>query len=98
MHIAKERVLLCVDIIAEKGSASDVMIHAEEIRRIRQSLCSIYARHTGQSEETVAQSLDRDNFMSPTEAQAFGLVDEVIERRPDGSEDQQSTPAASASG
>jgi ATP-dependent Clp protease protease subunit len=58
------------------------MIHAEEIRRIRQSLCSIYARHTGQTEDTVAHSLDRDNFMSPIEARDFGLVDEVIERRP----------------
>lgn len=65
-----------------QGAASDVMIHAEEIRRQRQEICGIYANHTGKSEEEIAVALDRDNFMSPGEARSFGLIDQVITHRP----------------
>ena len=45
-------------------------------------LNQIYSRHTGRTVEEVEQALDRDTFMSPEEAKAWGLIDEVIERRP----------------
>ena len=41
----------------------------------------LYCSHSGQDEETVARALERDNFMSPEQAQAFGLIDEVVQRR-----------------
>ena len=64
-----------------QGQATDILIHAEEIIKIRQRLNEIMAFHTGQPVETIAKETERDNFMSAQESKAFGLVDEVLERR-----------------
>jgi ATP-dependent Clp protease protease subunit len=64
-----------------QGQATDILIHAEEIIKIRQRLNELMALHTGQSVETVARETERDNFMSAQQSVAFGLVDEVLERR-----------------
>lgn len=67
------------------GQASDIDIHAREILAIRERLNHILARHTGQPVERIAKDTDRDNFMSAADARDYGLVDAVLERRPDES-------------
>jgi ATP-dependent Clp protease protease subunit len=68
-----------------QGQATDIEIHAREILTLRSRLNEMLAKHTGQSLETIARDTERDNFMSADEAQAYGLVDQVLERRPDES-------------
>ncbi len=65
-----------------QGQASDIDIHAREILSVRSRLNDIMARHTGQPVERIQKDTDRDNFMSATEAQEFGLIDAVLEKRP----------------
>jgi ATP-dependent Clp protease protease subunit len=65
------------------GQAADIARHAQEVVKIKRRLNEIYAKHTGQSLETVEKALDRDTYMTADEAKAFGLVDNVLERRPD---------------
>lgn len=66
-----------------QGQAADIEIHAREILALRARLNQIYVDHTGKDIETVERAMDRDNFMTPEEAKAFGLIDEVIDQRPD---------------
>jgi ATP-dependent Clp protease protease subunit len=68
-----------------QGQASDIEIHAKEILFLRQRLNEILATQTGQSIEAIERDTDRDNFMSATAARDYGLVDAVLERRPDES-------------
>jgi ATP-dependent Clp protease, protease subunit len=63
------------------GQASDIHIQATEILKIRERLNEILARHTGQSVEKIRVDSERDNFMSPAEAVAYGLVDKVLDKR-----------------
>lgn len=65
-----------------QGQATDIEIHAKEILLIRERLNNILAEHTGQDLETLGQDTDRDNFMSADEAKHYGLIDEVVTRRP----------------
>jgi ATP-dependent Clp protease protease subunit len=64
-----------------QGQASDIEIQAREILKLRESLNSILAERTGQSLDKIKADSERDYFMSAAEAQAYGLVDKVIERR-----------------
>ena len=64
-----------------QGQASDIQRHAEDILKVKRRLNEIYVEHTGQSYETIEQTLDRDHFMSAEEAKTFGLVDEVVSKR-----------------
>jgi ATP-dependent Clp protease protease subunit len=64
------------------GQASDIDIHAREILIIRERLNTLLAQHTGQSVETIARDTERDNFMNPEKAREYGLIDEVLARRP----------------
>jgi ATP-dependent Clp protease protease subunit len=64
-----------------EGQASDVEIRVKYMLKLKQRLNAIIAKHSGQSIETVEKACDRDNFMSPEEAKAFGLVDEVVVSR-----------------
>jgi len=64
-----------------QGQATDIIIHAEEIKRIKEMLIEILAKHTGQPKEKIANDIERDYFMSPEEAKAYGLIDKVIEKR-----------------
>lgn len=62
-----------------QGTASDILIHAEEISRMKKSLNEVLAHHCGKTPEELEKATDRDNFMSAPEARDFGLVDEVVE-------------------
>lgn len=64
-----------------RGQASDIMLHAQEILKMKRRLNEIYVKHTGQTLEAVEEALERDKFMSSDEAKAFGLIDSVISSR-----------------
>ncbi len=70
-----------------QGQATDILIHAEEIKGLKRRLNQIYVKHTGKDLATVEQALERDNFMSAEAARDFGLVDKVIEKRGEGLEE-----------
>jgi ATP-dependent Clp protease, protease subunit len=65
-----------------QGQATDIEIHAREILKTREQLNRIYADRTGQTMERITADMERDLFMSPTEAKEYGLIDQVIEKRP----------------
>jgi ATP-dependent Clp protease, protease subunit len=69
-----------------QGQTTDILIHAEEIKGIKRRLNEIYVKHTGKDLKTVEAALERDNFMSAQQALDFGLVDKVVEKRPDNAE------------
>jgi len=64
-----------------QGQASDIDIHAREILLIRDKLNKVLAYHTGQPIEKVQLDTDRDNFLSPDDAVAYGLIDKVLANR-----------------
>jgi ATP-dependent Clp protease, protease subunit len=74
-----------------QGQSTDIQIQAREILKMRERLQHMYVKHTGQTYDAVDTALERDNFMSADEAKAWGLIDEVYEKRPDNSE---TTPPA----
>ncbi len=65
-----------------QGMASDIEIQAKEILRIRRRMNDLYAKYTGKPVEEIEKALDRDTFLEADEAKAFGIVDEVFEKRP----------------
>ncbi len=65
-----------------QGQATDIEIQAREILRMREMLNGIYVRHTGRPLEEIEKAMERDKFMSATEAKEFGLIDEVVDSRP----------------
>jgi ATP-dependent Clp protease protease subunit len=68
-----------------QGQATDIEIHAQETLALKRRLNEIYAKHTGQKINVIEKSMERDNFMSPQKAQEFGIIDKVIEKRPEHS-------------
>ena len=64
-----------------QGQASDIERHALDIIKIKRRLNEIYVHHTGQSYDTVENTLDRDHFMSAEDSKGFGLIDRVLTRR-----------------
>jgi len=74
------------------GQATDILIQAEEITNLKKQLNMIYVKHTGQSLETIHETLERDKFMNPTQAKEFGLIDKILEHPPKpGSEAERKT-------
>ena len=65
-----------------QGMASDIEIQAKEILRMRHRLNTLYAKYTGKTLEEIERAMDRDNFLEADEAKAFGLIDEVMDKRP----------------
>ena len=65
-----------------QGQATDIEIHAREILSTKRRLNEIYVRHTGQTLSEIESRMERDSFMSADQAKEFGLVDEVIDKRP----------------
>lgn len=65
-----------------QGQATDILLHAEEIRALKHRLNLIYARHTGLPIERIETALERDNFMTAEMAREFGVIDKVVEKRP----------------
>ena len=66
-----------------QGQATDILIHAREIEALKKRLNEISVKHTGRDYDTIVQALERDNFMTADAAKEFGLIDEVIQKRPE---------------
>ncbi len=64
-----------------QGQATDIEIHANEVMSLKKRLNEIYSKHTGKSVEEIKTALERDNFMTPDNAKAFGLIDKVVDKR-----------------
>jgi ATP-dependent Clp protease protease subunit len=83
--LPNSRVMIHQPLGGFQGQASDIDIHAREILTLRQRLNEILANHTGQGLETIARDTERDNFKSAEAAREYGLIDQVLERRPEDS-------------
>lgn len=70
-----------------QGQASDIERHAQDIVKLKRRLNEVYVKHTGQTYDVVEKTLDRDHFMTASEAKEFGLIDEVLEARTGVDED-----------
>jgi ATP-dependent Clp protease protease subunit len=66
-----------------QGQVTDIMIHARESEALKRRLNEIYVGHTGRNYEEIERALERDNFMTAEAAQEFGLIDQVIAKRPE---------------
>ncbi|MCC3306142.1 ATP-dependent Clp endopeptidase proteolytic subunit ClpP [Sneathiella sp. HT1-7] len=71
-----------------QGQATDIEIQAREILKVRARLNSLYVEHTGQPLDVIEASMERDNFMTAEEAKKFGLVDEVVLKRPTDADEE----------
>ena len=65
-----------------QGQATDIEIHAKDILATRSRLNEIYVRHTGQTLKVIEDAMERDKFLLPEDAKAFGLIDAVVDKRP----------------
>ena len=66
-----------------QGQATDIMLHAQEILNLKRRLNEIYVKHTGQPLKKIEDALERDMFLTAEMAKDFGLIDKVIEKRPE---------------
>jgi ATP-dependent Clp protease, protease subunit len=66
-----------------QGQVTDIMLHAQEILNLKRRLNEIYVRHTGQPLKKIEEALERDTFLTSEMAKDFGLIDKVIEKRPE---------------
>ena len=71
-----------------RGMASDIQIQANEILRSRKRMNDLYAKYTGKPLKEIEKAMDRDTFLEADEAKAFGIVDEVFEKRPTSAESE----------
>jgi ATP-dependent Clp protease protease subunit len=76
--LPNSRILIHQPMGVAQGQAIDVKIHAEHLLEVRDQINRILAHHTGQPIERIEKDTDRDFFMTPEEALAFGLIDEIV--------------------
>ena len=81
LSLPNSRIMVHQPSAGFQGQATDIEIHAKEILDLKKRLNKIYSKHTKKSEDEIKKALERDKFMSPTEAKDFGLIDEVVEKR-----------------
>jgi len=89
--LPNSRIMLHQPLGGVQGQATDIEIHAKEIRKIRDRLNEIISKHTNQDIEKVARDTDRDFFMSAEEAKIYGIVDEVLGTLKDSEEKEKSS-------
>jgi len=80
--LPNSRIMIHQPLAGMEGTATEILIHAEEFIRMKKSLNDIYRHHTGQTLERLQADTDRDRFMSPEEARDYGLIDQVVDRAP----------------
>ena len=80
--LANARIMVHQPSGGARGMASDIEIQAKEILRIRKRMNDLYAKYTGKPLKDIEKAMDRDTFLEADEAQAFGIVDQVFEKRP----------------
>ena len=86
--LPNSRIMIHQPMGGYQGQASEIDIHAREILRMRDDLNRILAHHTGHPIKKIKIDTDRDYFMSPVEAQKYGIIDEVLAKRKDTDEEQ----------
>jgi ATP-dependent Clp protease protease subunit len=82
--LPNSRVLVHQPSASFYGNAADIARHAEEVVKLKRRLNEIYAFHTGRTVEEIENALDRDTYMTADEAKAFGIIDQIMARRPEG--------------
>ena len=80
--LPNSRIMIHQPLAGMEGTATEILIHAEEFIRMKKALNDIYRHHTGQTLERLQADTDRDRFMSPEEARDYGLIDQVVDRAP----------------
>lgn len=80
--LPSSRIMIHQPLGGFSGQASDIEIHARETLRIKEELNKKLALHTGKSMAEIIAATDRDNFLSAEEAKEFGLIDEILTKRP----------------
>lgn len=88
--LANARIMVHQPSGGARGMASDIEIQAKEILRIRKRLNDLYTKYTGKTLKEIEKAMDRDTFLEADEARAFGLIDQVFEKRPAGTSDEAS--------
>ena len=81
LSLPNSRIMIHQPSGGAQGQATDIEIHAREILKTREQLNKIYAERTGQTLEKIQADMERDFFLDPQEAKAYGLIDQVIEKR-----------------
>src|SRR5689334_14123910 len=84
--LPNSRVLVHQPSASFYGNAADITRHAEEVLKLKRRLNDIYARHTGRTVAEIDKALDRDTYMTAEEAKTFGIIDQVMARRPEGAD------------
>ena len=82
LSLPNSRIMIHQPSGGAQGQATDIEIHAREILKTREQLNRIYADRTGQSLDKIQADMERDFFLDPHEARAYGLIDQVIDKRP----------------
>ncbi|MDC0949092.1 ATP-dependent Clp endopeptidase proteolytic subunit ClpP [Gammaproteobacteria bacterium] len=80
--LPNSRIMIHQPLGGFQGQASDIDIHAREILRLREKMNEMLAENTGQDIESIRRDTERDNFFGAVEAVEYGLVDQVLDRRP----------------
>jgi ATP-dependent Clp protease, protease subunit len=78
MALPNAKVMIHQGSAGFRGTPADIEIHAQEVLSMTRRMAEILAKHTGQPVEKVMADIDRDRFMTPEEACAYGLVDEIV--------------------
>jgi len=85
--LPNSRIMIHQPLGGARGQASDIEIIANEINRLKRQLNEIYVHHTGKAYEDIDRDTDRDKYMTPTEAKAYGLIDHILERKKTAAEE-----------
>jgi len=80
--LTNSRIMIHQPLGGFSGQASDFEIHAKEMLTVKHKVNEILAKHTGKSLKKVEQDTDRDNFLNAKEAVSYGIIDEILEKRP----------------
>src|SRR5471030_2024028 len=84
--LPNSRILVHQPSASYYGQAADIARHAQEVIKLKHRLNEIYAKHTGRTVVEIEKALDRDTYMTADEAKTFGIIDQVMTRRPEGPE------------
>ncbi len=80
--LPNSRIMMHQPLGGTQGQATDIEIYTKEMLRIREMLYAIISKHTGKDTETILKDADRDNYMSAKQAADYGIIDKILERRP----------------
>jgi ATP-dependent Clp protease protease subunit len=80
--LPNSRIMMHQPLGGTQGQATDIEIYTKEMLRIREMLYAIISKHTGKDTKTILKDADRDNYMSAKQAADYGIIDKILERRP----------------